>query len=91
MRSRYSAYVLGNAGYLLATWHPRTRPATLELDPAMRWYLLDIVRSSQGGMLDTRGTVEFRARYRLGAGSGEQHENSRFVRHDRRWYYVDAL
>jgi SEC-C motif-containing protein len=90
MRSRYSAYVLGDAAYLLATWHPTTRPATLELDPGMRWYLLDIVGTSKGGLLDTSGTVEFRARYRLASGAGEQHENSRFTREDRRWYYVDA-
>ena len=32
MRSRYTAYVLGHADYLLATWHERTRPATLELE-----------------------------------------------------------
>jgi SEC-C motif-containing protein len=91
MRSRYSAYVLGDASYLLATWHPSTRPRTLELDPAMRWYLLDIVRTSRGGILDVSGTVEFRAKYRLGSDVGEQHENSRFTRHDRHWYYVDAL
>ncbi|MCU1543613.1 MAG: hypothetical protein JWM50_1478 [Microbacteriaceae bacterium] len=91
MRSRYSAYVLGAARYLLATWHPNTRPATLELDPAIRWYLLDIARTSRGGLLDTHGTVEFRAKYRHGSEAGEQHENSRFVREKRRWYYVDAL
>jgi SEC-C motif-containing protein len=91
MRSRYSAYVTGNARYLLATWHPTTRPAALELDPAQRWYLLDILRTSRGGMLEDSGTVEFRAKYRLGSGSGEQHEVSRFVRERRRWYYVDAV
>jgi SEC-C motif-containing protein len=56
----------------------------------MRWYRLDIVRTSRGGLLDVAGTVEFRAKYRLGSGAGEQHENSRFTREDRRWYYVDA-
>jgi len=91
MRSRYSAYVTGNARYLLATWHPTTRPAALELDPAQRWYLLDILRTSRGGMLEDSGTVEFRAKYRLGGGAGEQHEVSRFVRERRRWFYVDAV
>ena len=33
MRSRYSAFVVLDAGYLLRTWHPETRPASLELDP----------------------------------------------------------
>lgn len=91
MRSRYSAYVTGNSRYLLATWHPNTKPRTLELDPGQRWYLLDIVRTSRGGMLDTTGTVEFVAKYRWRGQAGEQHENSRFVRERRRWYYVDAV
>ena len=91
MRSRYSAYVTGNVRYLLATWHPTTRPASLDLDPDQRWFLLDIVRTSRGGMLDDVGTVEFIAKYRLDGRAGEQHENSRFVRERRRWYYVDAI
>ena len=91
MRSRYSAYVTGNVPYLLATWHPTTKPRTLNLDPAQRWYLLDIEHTSRGGMLDNTGTVEFTAKYRLGGRAGEQHENSRFVRERRRWYYVDAI
>ncbi|MHB0828541.1 MAG: YchJ family protein [Schaalia turicensis] len=27
MRSRYSAFVLGNENHLFRSWHPRTRPA----------------------------------------------------------------
>ncbi|MFN9475537.1 YchJ family protein, partial [Acidovorax sp.] len=37
MRSRYSAFVRERADYLQATWHPRTRPADLDCDPATRW------------------------------------------------------
>ena len=91
MRSRYSAYVTGNARYLLATWHPSTTPRTLDLDPDQRWFLLDIVHTSRGGMLDDVGTVQFIAKYRHGGRVGEQHENSHFVRERRRWYYVDAI
>jgi SEC-C motif-containing protein len=32
MRSRYTAFVLQEAGYLLATWHPRTRPPRVDFD-----------------------------------------------------------
>ena len=32
MRSRFTAFATGNAAYLLASWHPSTRPATLELE-----------------------------------------------------------
>ena len=45
MRSRYSAYVLGNEAYLLATWHPDTRPAVLGLadDAPVKWLGLDVL------------------------------------------------
>ena len=35
MRSRYAAYASGDRDWLLATWHPSTRPAQLELDPSV--------------------------------------------------------
>ena len=90
MRSRYSAYVVGNRSYLLESWHPRTRPLELELDPELRWYRLDILSTGGGGLLDTEGTVEFRAYYRSGSGRGDQHELSRFVREGRAWRYLDG-
>jgi SEC-C motif-containing protein len=87
MRSRYEAYVSLDADYLLATWHPSTRPANLELEPGMSWQGLEIIGATGGGALDTEGTVEFRALYR----GGELHENSRFVKVDRRWLYLDGV
>lgn len=91
MRSRYSAFAVLDAGYLLRTWHPDTRPAVLELDPAMQWRRLDIVSTGRGGPLDTEGTVEFKAYFRHDGEPGVHHETSSFRREDRRWYYVDAL
>jgi len=91
MRSRYSAFVVGDAGYLLATWHPSTRPADLDLDPTMRWYRLDVLRRERGGPLDHDGVVEFRAFFRHDGARGELHEVSSFVREGRRWLYVAAL
>jgi len=91
MRSRYSAFVVLDADYLLRTWHPDTRPSELELDPAMQWRRLDIVSTSRGGPLDTEGTVEFAAHFRHDGGRGVQQETSRFLRADRRWYYLDAV
>lgn len=91
MRSRYSAFAVGDADYLRATWHPSTRPADLELDPATRWVRLDVLATSAGGPFDTAGTVEFRATYRdPGEAPGSLHEVSRFVREDGRWSYVDG-
>ena len=90
MRSRYSAFAVGDKSYLLDTWHPTTRPSALELDASLRWYRLDILAVSGGGLLDDAGTVEFRAYYRSPAGSGEQQELSRFGKLQGRWFYVDA-
>lgn len=89
MRSRFSAFAVGDAAYLLDTWHPSTRPAMLELDEGMRWYRLDIVSAERGGLLDRDGTVHFRAWYK-GEQSGIQEETSRFVREGGRWFYVDG-
>lgn len=88
MRSRFSAFAVGDVDYLLSSWHPSTRPATLELDPDVRWYRLDILGRTGGGLLDSEGTVEFEAHYRSPDGTGSQHENSYFVRDDARWFYV---
>ena len=90
MRSRYTAYVTGDVAYLLATWHPSTRPAAPELDPDLAWRSLEVMRTERGGPLDREGVVEFRARYAVGTERGVLHETSRFMREDR-WYYVDAI
>lgn len=91
MRSRYSAFAVGDADYLLSSWHPRTRPLSLSLDPAQRWLRLEVLTTTGGGLLHQKGTVEFRAYYRLGKQNGEQHENSTFVRENGLWLYVEAI
>jgi SEC-C motif-containing protein len=90
MRSRYSAFVLGDAAYLLASWHSSTRPADLDLDAAVTWRRLQIVDTVAGGADDADGVVEFRAAHRSPAGVGLLHERSRFVREDGRWRYLDG-
>jgi len=90
MRSRYSAFAVGDAGYLTASWHPSTRPALLELDPDLRWYRLDIIGVHGGGTRDAAGVVEFEAHYRSPGGPGGQHETSRFVKEHQRWYYLGS-
>lgn len=90
MRSRYSAFAIGDTAYLLRTWHPSTRPDSLETDDDLEWYSLSIISTSRGGPFDTEGTVEFVARHRGLSGSGSQHELSSFVRENREWFYVGA-
>lgn len=83
MRSRYSAFVVGDPDYLLRTWHPLTRPPEVRLDPAVEWLSLQV--------LDATGDeVEFIARYRGPGGRGFQRERSRFRRSGGRWLYLDG-
>ena len=89
MRSRYCAYVYGLRDYLLATWHPSTRPAMLEADSAgLRWLGLEVRRSQLTG--PNQGEVEFVARSKLGGRAQRLHECSRFVHEDGQWWYVDG-
>ncbi|GAA4552630.1 YchJ family protein [Amycolatopsis samaneae] len=90
MRSRYSAFAVGDAGYLLRTWHSSTRPARLDLDPGRRWVRLEILGHTGGGLLQAEGTVEFRAHSRHDGQRDILHEHSRFVREDGQWRYLDA-
>ena len=91
MRSRYSAFAVGDAAYLSATWHSSTRPRTLSLDPEVRWTGLEVLEAAGGRLLDPEGTVEFRAHHRSAGRRGAQHERSRFVREDGRWRYLDGV
>jgi SEC-C motif-containing protein len=89
MRSRYSAFALENAPYLLATWHASRRPATLDFDPGARWLGLSVKEHKR--VDDSHAEVEFVARQRDPSGRAVRlHERSRFVREDERWFYVDG-
>ena len=88
MRSRYTAYVRQDAAYLLATWHPSTRPTEPPaFEPGLRWLGLEVKRHMSAG--DT-ATVAFVARSKLGGRAHRLVETSRFVREGGRWYYVEG-
>ena len=89
MRSRYSAFVLGDVGYLRATWHASRCPADLTPEPGIHWLGLEVRAVSQQ---DTdHAQVEFVARSREAGGRAHRlHERSRFVHEQGRWYYVDG-
>ena len=91
MRSRFAAFRDGDVDWLLASWHPSTRPATLDLADNPTWRGLQIVDTVDGTEHDVEGVVEFRATYVVGPGDVRVlHERSRFVRENGRWYYVDG-
>ncbi|GAB2180341.1 YchJ family metal-binding protein [Denitratisoma sp. agr-D3] len=85
MRSRYSAYVLGLADYLLATWHPDTRPPHLDLEetPKPQWLGLEIRHAGDD-------QVEFVARYKVNGRAHKLHELSQFRQVDGRWHYLSG-
>jgi SEC-C motif-containing protein len=90
MRSRYSAYVLGEAAYLRTSWHPDTLPRdfTLQDQARVQWLGLQV---KQHEILDAQhARVEFVARYKINGKAQRLHEVSRFVREQGRWYYVDG-
>jgi SEC-C motif-containing protein len=91
MHSRFSAFAVGDAAYLLASWHSSTRPSEVVLDSGIRWLDLEIVETVGGGLFDEDGVVEFRARFR-NAGSRREvlSERSTFLREDGGWRYLSG-
>ncbi|HUH59361.1 MAG TPA: YchJ family metal-binding protein [Candidimonas sp.] len=93
MRSRYTAYALGRADYVLSTWAPQTRPTSLSIDPpgtphAVRW--LGLAVHSHTRLTPTQAQVLFTARYRESGKGYRLKEHSRFVLIDDKWYYLDG-
>jgi SEC-C motif-containing protein len=97
MRSRYTAYVVRDVAYVVATHAPAGRDgvdveATRAWSERSSWHGLEVLATEQGGADDDAGVVEFVARFSLpGAPVERHHERSRFVRAEeggvRRWYY----
>jgi SEC-C motif domain protein len=88
MRSRYDAFVAADEAWLLATWHPSTRPAEVRFHAGAKWLGLEV--RDHHVTDDDHAEVEFVARYRIAGRAVRLHERSRFVREHGRWYYVDG-
>ncbi len=89
MRSRYSAYAIGAADYLVATTHSSTRnlykkEEILQWSQSNHWVKLDVLNA-------TENTVTFKAHY-IDNHRKEQihHEKSTFVFENGSWFYVDG-
>ncbi len=92
MRSRYSAYVLQLEDYLLATWHPSTRPESLDFSNDVRTQWLGLQIKQHKILGDDKSQVEFIARYKVGGQSAQRlHEISDFVLEDGQWFYVSGV
>lgn len=84
MRSRYTAYFYGNREHLWRTWHPKTRPNPVTVDPETEWTGLTVHETVDGGPDDETGVVEFTATHK----GGLVHERSTFARRAGRWFYL---
>jgi len=91
MRSRYTAFCLKDAAYVLKTWHPSKRPGILDFSgDETVWRGLSVLRHEGGGAFDSEGIVEFVASYQQGGKLLRLHETSRFLREAGEWRYVDG-
>lgn len=90
MQSRYSAYVVQNADYLINTTHLSTR-ALFSKEDILRWAQENQWKKLEIIAFDTT-TVEFKA-YFIGSNQEEHvhHERSSFEKVEGHWYYVDGV
>jgi SEC-C motif-containing protein len=92
MRSRFTAYALQNAAYLLDTWDAAMRPTSIDFsEENVNWLRLEIISTKKGGAFDTKGMVEFKAYYWQEGQECVMHEASKFIKHDGNWFYRDGL
>ena len=95
MRSRYSAYVLGNIEHIVRS-HLPAKGEEVDLEAVTRfskesdWQGLTIVSTERGGPEDTDGTVEFIARYKAGGKDHAHHERAIFRKVEDRWMFIDG-
>lgn len=90
MRSRYTAFAVGDGDHLFRTWHPRTRPRDTAPEPGVEFTGLIIDEVVGGGVDDAEGIVAFTAHSRAGGRAETLRERSHFVRRAGRWMYVDG-
>ena len=92
MRSRYSAYVMGDAAYIAKT---QTGKAAADFDEAYikawsqqaKWHGLRVMSAHESG---NKGQVEFMAFYELNNSKSHMHEVSEFVKESDQWFYADG-
>lgn len=95
MRSRYTAFTLANADYLMKSWHTKTRNVKEKVSirhwaKSVKWIKLEIINKSGGEQTDRQGFVKFRAVYFENGGVEQIMENSYFEKENDLWVYVSG-
>jgi SEC-C motif-containing protein len=94
MRSRYSAFALGNGNYLQQSHAISTRPSIAEGNEieswakSVSWVKLEVLNTAMGTHSDLEGTVEFVAYFLESGTMNTIKENSYFEKKNGAWYYV---
>jgi len=96
MKSRYTAYVLGNIDYLMKSHHSSTCPTNekkeiLKWTKSVNWLRLEVLNVTKGKISDYEGTVEFKAYFEEGGVEAVIHENSKFNRENEHWVYLGEV
>lgn len=95
MRSRYTAFVLHDADYLVNSWYPGRRYPGLVSDlsagfSSTEWLGLTVFEETHGKD-DNEAYVSFVARFQENGNLTAIIERSRFLKENDRWYYVDGI
>lgn len=95
MRSRFTAYAMGRADYLIATT-AREEREKLDAEELKRYcrmvkcISLRILSKEAGEAEDETGIVTFHAKLLINGRRMLHHEKSRFIREEARWMYLDG-
>ena len=95
MRSRYTAYALGNYPWLVETTHPAARAevsaeALATQCKGVRWLRLDVEKCVDAAEPGDADIVEFHALYELDGVVRQIGERSAFMRDGEKLYYMDG-
>lgn len=95
MRARYSAFVVGDFGYIRKTLAKSAQKqfdlaATKKWSQESEWLGLTIISSTLGQPTDSSGTVEFMAKYKQHGEVLDHHEVSKFKKENGEWKFVDS-
>jgi SEC-C motif-containing protein len=95
MRSRYTAFTISDAHYLIKTTYS-SKTNVMEIISSVDslkhvvWQGLKIIKTKKGLINDSEGKVEFIASF-IDAGRYEKiHELSTFIKENGQWYYVSG-
>jgi SEC-C motif domain protein len=93
MCSRYTAFTLADAAYLMHSHSAKTRPVKEQKSiekwaKSVTWMGLTILQTQAGAAGDEIGSVEFKALYLENGNLQQIHEKSLFQRENGKWVYV---